>query len=72
MVVLDASGLKCPLPVLKAKKAMKALGHDETLKVLSTDSGAPADFKAFCEMTGYRLVESSEKDGVYTFVLALS
>jgi len=68
--VLDATGLKCPLPVLKAKKVMKSLPAGETLNVLSTDSGAPADFAAFCEMTGYQLIESSETDGVYSFVLA--
>jgi len=68
--VLDATGLKCPLPVLKAKKAMKNLSSGDTLKVLSTDSGAPADFAAFCEMTGHLLIESSETDGVYLFVLA--
>lgn len=66
---LDARGLKCPLPVLKARKAMKALGPGETLEVLASDPSAPQDFRSFCETTGHRLVETRESDGLYRFLL---
>ncbi len=67
--LLDVKGLACPLPVLKAKKAMKPVPPGETLEVLATDPGTVADFKAFCETTGHTLVRSSEDEGVYTFLI---
>lgn len=69
MTTLDARGLKCPLPVLKARKAMKEVAPGALLTVLSTDPGASKDFEHFCEVTGHELVESSVADGVYKFVL---
>ncbi|MBC6405253.1 MAG: sulfurtransferase TusA family protein [Rhodospirillales bacterium] len=66
---LDARGLKCPLPVLKARKAMKALAAGETLEVLASDPSAPQDFRSFCETTGHRLRDSSEETGIYRFLL---
>ncbi len=69
---LDARGLKCPLPVLKARKAMKALAAGDTLEVLASDPSAPQDFRSFCETTGHRLRESSEAEGVYRFLLEKS
>lgn len=58
--ILDAKGLRCPLPVLKARKAMKALPTGATLRVLATDPGAIKDFEAFCKTTGYRLLAASQ------------
>ena len=55
---LDARGLKCPLPVLKAKKAMKPLAAGDSLTVLATDPSAPKDFEEFCAATGYALLEN--------------
>ncbi|MAY67456.1 MAG: SirA family protein [Rhodospirillaceae bacterium] len=55
---LDARGLKCPLPVLKAKKALKPLAAGDTLTVIATDPSAPKDFEEFCAATGYGLVEN--------------
>jgi tRNA 2-thiouridine synthesizing protein A len=66
---LDLKGLACPLPILKAKKALSALPKGGTLEVLATDPGSVADFTAFSEATGNRLVEKSEAGGVYRFVL---
>jgi len=66
---LDAKGLLCPLPVLKARKALKAMAHGEILEVLATDPGAVKDFAAFCRTTGYELVESSEAAGIYRFAI---
>lgn len=69
MDVLDTSGLKCPLPVLKAKKALKALAAGERLTVVATDPGAMQDFHRFCEATGDTLESASEDDGILTFVI---
>lgn len=60
--ILDARGLMCPMPVLRAKKALRDVKEGNILQVLATDPGSVADMKAFCEMTGNRLV-SSEQDG---------
>jgi len=68
-ITLDARGLKCPLPVLRARKSMREVAPGELLKVLATDPGAPKDFVHFCETTGHELVESSESDGVYSLVI---
>lgn len=67
--VLDAKGLNCPLPILKAKKALKDVPSGGTLEILSTDPGSVADFEAFCRTTGNELVESGTDDGVYRFVI---
>lgn len=67
--VLDAKGLNCPLPILKAKKALKEVPEGGTLEVLSTDPGSVADFQAFSRTTGNELVEHSEEGGVYTFLI---
>ena len=66
---LDAKGLKCPLPVLKAGKAMKALQSGAILTVEATDPSAPEDFRNFCETTGHELMSAVESDGVYRFAL---
>lgn len=66
---LDAKGLNCPLPILKAKKAIQEVPKDGTLEVLSTDAGSVADFAAFCRTTGNTLVESGETGGVYRFLI---
>ncbi len=61
MAMLDARGLKCPLPVLKARRALKALPPGEWLEVLATDPAAPKDFKAFAAEADLRL-ETLEAD----------
>ena len=67
--VLDAKGLNCPLPILKAKKALKSLESGNTLEVLSTDPGSVADFAAFCRTTGNQLLEQNEDSGVWTYLI---
>ncbi|MEP4380412.1 MAG: sulfurtransferase TusA family protein [Alphaproteobacteria bacterium] len=64
---LDTSGMKCPLPVLKAKKALKSMAPGATLRVLATDPGSVRDFAHFCEATGDSLLEAREGEGVYIF-----
>ena len=54
---LDAEGLNCPLPILKAKKALKGMAPGETLRLTATDPGSFADFAAFCRTTGDELLE---------------
>ena len=66
---LDAKGLNCPLPILKAKKALKEVPAGGTLEILATDPGSVADFQAFCRQTGNELVEHSEDGGVYRFLI---
>ncbi|ACF29079.1 sulfurtransferase TusA family protein [Neisseria gonorrhoeae] len=66
---LDVTGLKCPLPILRAKKALAQMRQGEVLTVLATDGGAPGDFEAFCRQTGHVLLDSSEQDGVFTLVV---
>jgi len=66
---LDAKGLNCPLPILKAKKALKDVPAGETLEILSTDPGSVADFQAFCRQTGNELMDSSHDDSVYRFLI---
>jgi tRNA 2-thiouridine synthesizing protein A len=67
--VLDAKGLNCPLPILKAKKALNKLPTGELLRVLSTDPGSIPDFEAFCRSTGNELVEAKAEDGAYSFLI---
>ncbi len=64
---LDAKGLKCPIPVLRARRAMKPLDPGDVLEVEATDPTSVQDFRAFCETTGDELLESREDDGVYHF-----
>jgi tRNA 2-thiouridine synthesizing protein A len=61
----DAQGMKCPLPVLKARRLLKEMAPGEQVEILATDPGAPKDFVHFCETTGNRLVESTERDGIF-------
>jgi tRNA 2-thiouridine synthesizing protein A len=66
---VDARGLNCPLPILKAKKALAELGSGQVLKVVSTDPGSVRDFQAFARQTGNQMVGQSEADKVWTFFL---
>jgi tRNA 2-thiouridine synthesizing protein A len=66
---LDATGLKCPLPVLKARRAMKSLRPGDTLRILATDPGAVQDFAEFCKTTGDTLLESGEQGDTLVFLI---
>lgn len=66
---LDVQGLACPLPVLKANKALRAMAAGDKLTVLATDAASVADFNAFCRETGHALLSFGESSGVYRFVL---
>lgn len=66
---LDARGLACPMPIVKTAMAMRTLAPGELLEVLATDAGSVKDFAAWSTTTGNELVESTQADGVYRFVL---
>lgn len=66
-VVLDVRGLQCPLPILRAKKALNTMAPGTLLEVQATDPGAVADFRSFCSQTGHTLEHQSEEGGVYLF-----
>jgi tRNA 2-thiouridine synthesizing protein A len=67
--LLDVKGMTCPLPVLRANKALRALAPGTRLRVLATDRAAISDFQAYCRETGHALVAWSEEAGVFSFVI---
>jgi tRNA 2-thiouridine synthesizing protein A len=66
---LDATGLNCPLPILRAKKAITGLESGQTLKIIATDPGSVKDFEAFCKQTGNTLLSSGEEGGKFVFMI---
>ncbi|MBK5912919.1 sulfurtransferase TusA family protein [Rhodocyclus purpureus] len=64
---LDVTTLKCPLPILRTKKALAEMDSGQILRVRATDPGAPRDFEAFARQTGNALLDSGEEDGVFVF-----
>ncbi len=66
---LDARGLFCPMPILRASQAMQPLHAGEVLEVLATDPASPPDFVAFTKQTGHHLLSSTEEGGVYRFLI---
>ena len=69
---LDARNLACPLPVLRAKKAIAELSSGQILKLIATDPGSVKDFDAFCSQTGNELLSSTEQGGEYHFLIKKS
>jgi len=67
--VLDARGLQCPLPVLRARKAMQTLTSGALLRVLATDPGTVKDFRAFCQAAGHELLQSETGAGEFRFLI---
>lgn len=66
---MDASGLNCPLPILRAKKALVGLQSGQILHVVATDPGSVRDFEAFARQTGNELLESREEEGKFYFLM---
>ena len=66
---LDTRGLNCPLPILKAKKALAEMASGDVLRVLSTDAGSVRDFQAFARQTGNELLEQSSDDAGFVHFL---
>jgi len=67
---LDVKGLNCPLPILRAKKALANMESGQVLKVIATDPGSVKDFAAFCKQTGNPLLASEESPTEFTFVIS--
>ena len=68
-VELDTRGFNCPLPILRAKKALNGMRSGQTLRIVATDPGSAQDFPVFAERTGHALLSLSEAGGEYTIVL---
>lgn len=66
---LDVRGMKCPMPVLRANRALRGMAAGERLRVLATDRASVADFQAFCRETGHALVAQGEDAGVLSFTI---
>jgi len=66
---LDACGLNCPLPILRAKKSLSSLESGQVLRIIATDPGSVKDFEAFAKQTGNELLESSEEAGKFHFLV---
>jgi len=66
---LDATGLNCPLPILRAKKALATLQSGQVLHIIATDPGSVKDFEAFAKQTGNQLLESREEGGKFYFLI---
>lgn len=66
---LDARGLNCPIPILRAKKSMNQLAAGQVLRITATDPGSVKDMEAFCKQTGNELLESTEGNGEFIFFL---
>ena len=69
---LDATGLNCPLPILRAKKALGTMTSGQVLHIIATDPGSVKDFEAFAKQTGNELMESNESGGKFTFLIKKS
>src|SRR4051812_29254158 len=66
---LDARGLNCPLPILKAKKALAEMASGEILRIVATDSGSVRDFQAFAKQTGNALVSHTQNGREFVFLM---
>lgn len=66
---LDASGLNCPLPILRAKKSLATMDSGQVLHIIATDPGAVKDFEAFAKQTGNELMDSKEDGGKFYFLM---
>ena len=69
---LDATGLNCPLPILRAKKTLGGMTSGQILRIVATDPGSVKDFEAFAKQTGNPLMESGEADGKFVFLIKKS
>ena len=68
-VLLDVTGLICPMPLLKAKRALNAMEIGQTLRILATDHTSLQDFITFSEQSGHQLISSNVNEGVYSHLL---
>lgn len=67
--LIDAQFMKCPMPVLRAARALREMSPGDKLRVLATDPAALSDFRDFCKVTGHALIGTSEIKGVFSFTI---
>lgn len=67
--VVDASGLACPMPLLKARQGLNGLLSGQTLRLLATDAGSVRDVKSYADLSGNKLLSFSERDSLYIYIL---
>jgi tRNA 2-thiouridine synthesizing protein A len=72
LIEVDATGLACPMPLLKAKRALNTMQPGQRLRVLATDQGSVRDFRVFAEQSGHLLLQSNEAEGVYSYLIEKS
>ena len=70
--IFNFTGLKCPLPVLKARRVLKSIEVGQMVTITADDPAAPLDFQHFCETAGHNLEHQSENDGLFTFIIRKS
>ena len=66
---VDATGLNCPMPILRAKKALTGLASGQVLKIIATDPGSVKDFEAFARQTGHQLLQSQDEGERFTYLI---
>lgn len=69
---LDARGLRCPMPLLKAKQALRDMAAGEVLRVMATDAGSWRDFQAYAQISGHPLLAAAQEEGVYCYLIQKS
>lgn len=69
LIEVDATGMACPMPLLKAKRALNTMEAGQQLRLLATDSGSQRDFQVFAQQSGNLLLDSQEREGVYIYLL---
>lgn len=68
-IVVDAKGLQCPMPLLKAKQALNKVDVDDLIEIIATDVGSYKDFHAFAKQSSHELLLAEEKDGIYRYII---
>lgn len=68
-LVVDAKGLACPMPIVKAKKGIDSLESGQIMELQTTDKGSMKDFQAWVNQTKHELLESKEDNGIFTFIV---
>lgn len=69
---VDARGMRCPMPLLKAKQALRDLAQGQVLRVIATDAGSWRDFQSYAQLSGHRLLAAVQEEGVYCYLLQKS
>jgi len=69
VVEVDAQGQPCPMPLLRAKRALNSVAAGQQIRVVCTDAGSIRDFEVFARQSGHKLLQSENNDGIYSYLL---